>query len=344
MCTPPRQLLPSVFGGDASPRGLRRTLKLLTCPAAADNHAATLMVFCIRDRFRRENTFPRFFWLNVGVCVCRPALVKTPTLAKTSSSWHGSSALLGSAAESSPGHLSLHPWRWTDCVPERVPSFSGYHSHYILQGYSITVTSSELHIHRLQHFVRLPPSSQMTPHNPGSWILDHAEDPEWPTRPNPAESSPLTDPFLLLFGSSLSSRVKSTLLLMDAVEMTQPPTAAPNICCSFFSPRAIASSRNLGLFSRKRKRDLFGSWAWREARTVSHNCCVWVPPFPGCISVILRPRIYAAPLTNASLWTLFFLLASYYLRWLLCWLRFTRFGETLAACNTPNTYPGFIEV
>lgn len=54
-------------------------------------------------------------------------------------------------------HLSLYPWRWTDCVPEPVPSFSCYHSHYILQGYSITVTSVMQHIHQFQQFVRVWP-------------------------------------------------------------------------------------------------------------------------------------------------------------------------------------------
>ena len=67
------------------------------------------------------------------------SLSKLPHM-QTSSSWHGRFALLYSTAESYPGHLSFYPWRWTDCVPEPVPSFLCYHSHYILQGYSIIVT------------------------------------------------------------------------------------------------------------------------------------------------------------------------------------------------------------
>lgn len=47
MCTTPRQLLPSVFGGNVYPRGLRRTLKLLTCPSATDNDAAMVMDFAL---------------------------------------------------------------------------------------------------------------------------------------------------------------------------------------------------------------------------------------------------------------------------------------------------------
>lgn len=47
MCTTPRQLLPSVFGGNVYPRGLRRTLKLLTCPAVTDNDAAMVMDFAL---------------------------------------------------------------------------------------------------------------------------------------------------------------------------------------------------------------------------------------------------------------------------------------------------------
>lgn len=109
-----------------------------------------------------------------SVCVqtaVNRSLSKLPHM-QTSSSWHGSFALLCSTAESYPGHLSFYPWRWTDCVPESVPSFSCYHSHYILQGYSITVTSFMLHIHQFRQFVRILPStlltySQMTPkYNP----------------------------------------------------------------------------------------------------------------------------------------------------------------------------------
>lgn len=47
MCTTPRQLLPSVFGNNVYPRGLKRTLKLLTCPATADHGAETVMDFSL---------------------------------------------------------------------------------------------------------------------------------------------------------------------------------------------------------------------------------------------------------------------------------------------------------
>lgn len=47
MCTTPRQLLPSVFGGNVYPHGLRRTFKLLTCPSATDSDATMLKGFAL---------------------------------------------------------------------------------------------------------------------------------------------------------------------------------------------------------------------------------------------------------------------------------------------------------
>ena len=94
MCTTPRQLLPSVFGGNAYPRGLRRTLKLLTCPAATDNDAAMVMDFALAIGWEGKQTvfievFTECLCVNVctgvNVCACtdccRPELVKTPTQA-----------------------------------------------------------------------------------------------------------------------------------------------------------------------------------------------------------------------------------------------------------------------
>ena len=43
MCTTPRQVLPSVFGGNAYPRGLRRYLGSPDFPDANDNDAQTEM-------------------------------------------------------------------------------------------------------------------------------------------------------------------------------------------------------------------------------------------------------------------------------------------------------------
>lgn len=94
MCTTPRQLLPSVFGGNVYPRGLRRTLKLLTCPTATDNGATLVMDFTLAIGLGgKTNSFHRGLaeCLCVNVCTgvnvcactdcCRPELVKTPTQA-----------------------------------------------------------------------------------------------------------------------------------------------------------------------------------------------------------------------------------------------------------------------
>lgn len=92
MCTTPRQLLPSVFGGNVYPCGLRRTLKLLTCPTATDNGAALVMEFALVIGWGgKANIFRRGFTeclcgnvctgVNVCACIdcCRPELVRTPT-------------------------------------------------------------------------------------------------------------------------------------------------------------------------------------------------------------------------------------------------------------------------
>ena len=75
MCTTPRQLLPSVFGGNAYPCGLRRTLKLLTCPDATDNIAAMVMDFALVVWFSRGKQTPFLLRFLLKVCVLMRAQV-----------------------------------------------------------------------------------------------------------------------------------------------------------------------------------------------------------------------------------------------------------------------------
>lgn len=71
--------------------------------------------------------------------------------------------LFSARLKSYPGHLSFDPWRWTDCVPEPVPSFPCYHSPLHIAGvYSITVNGFLLHIHQFQQFVGDPQSTVLT--------------------------------------------------------------------------------------------------------------------------------------------------------------------------------------
>lgn len=83
------------------PRGLRRTLKLPTCPAATNNDAAMVMDFTLAIGLggKTNSLFYRGFteWLcvnrctgvNVSACTdcSRPELVKTPTHANFFITW-----------------------------------------------------------------------------------------------------------------------------------------------------------------------------------------------------------------------------------------------------------------
>lgn len=150
----PRQLLPSVFGGNVYPHGLRCTLKLLTCPTDTDKWHCDCKRFCVLFidillKWPYANGCTGVY-ICIGVYCCRPELVKKSHTCKVL--LHDVVASLCCALLQS--HLSFFPWRWTDCEPEPVPTFSCYHSHYILQEYSIAVTSFMLHIHQ---FVKIVP-------------------------------------------------------------------------------------------------------------------------------------------------------------------------------------------
>lgn len=290
MCTTPRQLLPSVFGGNLYPRGLRRTLKLLTCPAATDNDAADGNGFCIGDGFGRKSKLfflsvcfflLKFHWMSlctgVSGCACtdrcRPELVKTPTQANFFfMSWKLCSAML--YCRKIPGPSVTLPMKvnslcaWTSSKFSHATTPTTY-----CRGTVSLSPALMLHIHQFQQFVRVLTSSQTTPwYNPlliAKVGVEYVNCDEWSSemcsmQGDNASANALKTALthelaesvaMCLFESSSSSRVKTTLLFINASHqhkwrwgrLLQLQTYALNFLFFFCHPWAIASCLESGI-------------------------------------------------------------------------------------------------